>query len=72
MSKRPDNIYMFVQKVADSDRLSSVPMYYGMDNTVEQLKSVVCGYQEDIKIISHKVSERQEALKSSWELQAPS
>ena len=34
----------------------------GMDNTVEQLKSVVCGYQEELKIMSHKVSEQQEAL----------
>ena len=27
--KRPDNIYTFVQKGADSHRLSSEPMYYG-------------------------------------------
>ena len=60
MSKRPDNIYTFVQKVADSHRLSSEPIC--MDNTVEQLKSVVCGYQEQPKIMSHKVSEQQEAL----------
>ena len=59
MSKRPDNVYMFVQKVADSHRLSSEPMYYG---TVKQLKSVVCGYQEKLKIMSHRVSEQQEAL----------
>ena len=63
MSNRPDNIYMFVQRVVNSHRLSSGPMYYGMDKTVEQLKSVVSGYQEDLKLMSHKVSEQQVALK---------
>ena len=61
-TNRPDNIYMFVQRVIDSQRLSSEPMYYGKDNAVEQLKSVVCDYQEDLKIMSQKVSEQQEAL----------
>lgn len=62
MSARPDNIYTFVQKVVDSLRLSSEPMYYGMDKTVERLKNVVGGYQQELKTMSHKVSEQQEAL----------
>lgn len=37
MSSRPDNVYLFVQRVADSCKLNSEPMYYGIDNTVEQL-----------------------------------
>lgn len=62
ISARPDNVYMLVQRVADSSRSSSEPMYYGMDKTIEQLDNVVCGYQEDLEIMSHKVSEQQEAL----------
>lgn len=64
MAKRPDNIYMFVQKIADSDRLSSDPMYYGVDSTVKQLQSAMCGYQEDLEAMSHEVSKHQEALKT--------
>ena len=63
MSQRPDNVYRFVKKIVDSDRLSSDPMYYGMDSTVEQLQNAMCGYQEDLEAMSHKVSEQQEALK---------
>lgn len=62
MSRRPDNIYMFVQRITDSHRLSSDPMYYGMDNTVEELKSTVCGYQGELKTMFHKVSKQQDAL----------
>ena len=33
-------------------------MYYGIDSTVEQLKSVVSDYQEDLKMMSDKVSSK--------------
>ena len=62
MSSRPDNVYLFVQRVADSCKLNSEPMYYGIDNTVEQLRCVVSGYQEDLDVMSQKVSKQQEAL----------
>ena len=56
MSSYPDNVYMFVQGVADSCKLNSEPLYYGINNTVEQLKCVVSGYQEDLDVMSQKVS----------------
>ena len=62
MSSRPDNIYMLVQRVADSCKLNSEPMYYGLDNTVEQLKGAVSSYQEDLELMSEKVTKQQEAL----------
>lgn len=67
MSARPDNVYRFVQKVADSTRSRLEPMYYGMDKTIEQLENVVCGYQEDLETMSHKASEQQEALEEMKE-----
>ena len=48
MSSRPNNVYMFVQGVAGSCKLNSGPMYYGIDNTVEQLRCVVSGYQKGL------------------------
>ena len=36
---------MFVQRLADSNKLHSEPMSYGIDKTVELLHSVVSGYQ---------------------------
>ena len=67
MSSHPDNVYMFVQRVADSCKLNSEPLYYGIDNTVEQLKCVVSGYQEDLDVMSQKVSKQQEALEEMKE-----
>lgn len=62
MSSRPDNVFMFVQRIAESCRLNSEPMYYGIDNTVEQLKCQVSTYQEDLEVMTQKVSKQQEAL----------
>jgi len=62
MSSRPDNVYMFVQRVADSCKLNSEPIHYGIDSTVQQLKCAVSSYQEDLEVMSQKVSKQQEAL----------
>ena len=62
MSSRPDNIYMFVERVVGSGKLNHVPMYYGVDKTVEQLKHSVSSYQEDLEVMSQKVSKQQYAL----------
>lgn len=56
----PDNVYMFLKK--KKNRPSSDPMYYSKENTIEQLENILCGYQEDLKLMSHKVSEQHEAL----------
>ena len=52
---------MFVQRVADSCKLNSEPMHYGINSTVEQLKCAVSSYQ-DLEGMSQKVSKQQEAL----------
>lgn len=63
ISSRPDNIYMFVQRITDSCKLNSEHMQYGSDKTaVKQLKCIVSGYQEDLDVMSQKVSEKQKAL----------
>ena len=62
ISSRPDNIYMFVQRLADSSKLHSEPMSYGVDKTVKHLQSVVSGYQTNLEEISEKVSEQQKVL----------
>ena len=62
MSSGHDNVYMFVQRTAESCRLNLEPMYYSIDNTVEQLKCQVSTYQEDLEVITLKVSKQQEAL----------
>ena len=72
MSSCSDDVYMFVQRVADSSKLSSEPMYYGIDNTVEQLKCVVAGYQEDLDVMSQKVSKQKEALEEMKQFQIAS
>jgi len=53
---------MFVQRVTDSCKLNSEPMHYGIDSTVQQLKCAVSSYQEDLEVMSQKVSKQQEAL----------
>ena len=53
---------MFVQRAADSCKPYSEPMFYGVDRTVEHLKSVMSRYQEDLEEMSQKVSEQQKAL----------
>ena len=62
ISTRPDNIYMFVQRIADSSKIDSEPMSYGVERTVEHLQSVVSGYQASIDEMSQKMSEQQKAL----------
>ena len=62
ISSRPDNIYMFVQRLADSSKLHSEAMSYGFDKTVEHLQSVVSGCQDSLEETSGKVSEQQNAL----------
>ena len=62
MLSRPDNIYMFVQRVANSSKSCTEHMYYGIDKKVKHLKSVVSGYQADLEEMSQKVSEQQKAL----------
>ena len=61
MSSRPD-VYMFVQRVADSCKLNSGTYVLCIDNTVEQLRCVVSSYQEDLDVMSQKVSKQLEAL----------
>lgn len=71
MVARPDNVYCFVERVVDSHRLSSEPMYYGMDKMLEQLEKVVYGYQENLENMSHKVSAQQadlEEMKTQLEI----
>lgn len=64
MSSRPDNIYSFVQRViGDLSRSPSEAMHYGTDNTVQQLKSLVSGYQNDLEVMTQKVIEQQKELK---------
>lgn len=58
-SSRPDNIYMFVQRLADSSKLYSEPMLYGVVKTVEHLHSVV---SDNLEVMSKKVSEHQKSL----------
>ena len=62
ISSRPDNTYMFVQRLADSSKLHSEAMSHGVDKTVEYLQSVVSGYQDSLEEMSGKVSEQQKAL----------
>ena len=63
MSSRPDNIYSFVQRViGDSSKSPSEAMHYGTDNTVQQLKSLVSGYQNDLEAMTQKVTEQQKEL----------
>ena len=64
MSSRPDNVYTlnFVQRVAESSRLNSEPMYYGADVTVQQLKGQVSAYQENLEVMSLKLSKQKEVL----------
>ena len=63
MSSRPDNIYSFVQRViGDSSKSPSEAMHYGTDNTVQQLKSLVSGYQNDLEEMTLKVTEQQKEL----------
>ena len=62
MSSRPDNIYSFVQRVADSCKSASEPMHYGIDTTVRELKSVVSGYHNSLEVMSQKVCEQQKEL----------
>ena len=63
MSSRPDNIYSFVQRViGDSSKSPSEVMHYGTDNTVQQLKSLVSGYQSDLEVMTQKVIEQQREL----------
>ena len=63
MSSRPSNIYSFVQRViGDSSKLPSEAMHYGIDNTVQQLKSLVSGYQNDLEAMAQKVTEQQKEL----------
>ena len=63
MSSRPDNIYAFVQRViGDSSKSPSEAMHYGTDNTVQQLKSLVSGYQNDLEAMTQKVTEQQKEL----------
>ena len=57
---RPDNVYAFVKKVADSTRSRSEPMYYGLEKTLKRLENAVCGYQKTLKEMSHTVTEQQE------------
>ena len=54
---------MFVQRISESCRLDSVPMYYGTDNTVEQLRCQVSVYQEDLEVMAQRVSKQQETLR---------
>ena len=42
-------------------------MYYGIDNTVEQLRCVVLGYLKDLDVMSQKVSKQQQALEEMKE-----
>ena len=43
--------------------LNSEPMYYGADVTVQQLKGQVSAYQENLEVMSLKLSKQQEVLK---------
>ena len=62
ISSRPDNIYSFIQRVADSSKPQSELMSYGADHTVKHLQSVVSGYQNDLEVMSEKVSEHQQVV----------
>ena len=62
ISSRPDNIYMFIQRLADSSKLHSEPMLYGVDKTVKHLHLVASGYRTNLEEMSEKVSEHQKSL----------
>ena len=59
---RPDNIYLFIQKVANSNKPNSAPMTYGLSVTVTRLCCVIKGYMEDVQEMTMKASEREEEL----------
>jgi hypothetical protein len=42
ISARPDNVYMFVHKLAISNRSSLEPMYYGMDKAINRTARECC------------------------------
>ena len=63
MSSRPDNIYTFVRRViGDSSKSPSEAMYYGTDNTVQQLIFLVSRYQNDPEAMTLKVTEQRKEL----------
>ena len=63
MPSQPCNIYSFVQRVVgDSNKSPSEAMHYGTDKTVQQLKSLVSGYQNDLDEMTQKVTEQQKEL----------
>ncbi len=59
---RPDNVHLFVQKIATSSKPDSDIMDYGIDVKVQHLRSVVNEYQENLQEMTTKVVEQQKEL----------
>lgn len=60
MLLRPSNVYSFVQRVTDDlSKSPSEAMHYGTDHIVQQLKSIVFGYHNDLEAIALKATHQQ-------------
>jgi hypothetical protein len=55
MCGRPDNVYLFIERVVSSDRDLSAPMSYGHIATVERLRKERCVYSNEVEELSTKV-----------------
>ena len=57
-SGRPDNIYQFIEKTANSRKPDSTVMTYGLQNTIQHLSNEVSSCSSHLKELSEKLNER--------------
>ena len=64
ISDRPSNIYLYVQRLAMSNKVNVDPMSYGIEKTVGKLQVVVSEYQNDLQGMTEVVLRQQKDLQA--------
>lgn len=64
VSSRPDNVFMFVQRVASSSKPDSDMMDYGIDAKVHHLQSVVREYRGNLEEMTARIEEQEKELQT--------
>ena len=64
MLDRPSNVYMYVQRLAMSNKAHFEPMSYGIEKTVEKLQLAVNEYQSDLEEMSEIILNQQKDLQA--------
>ena len=64
VSSRPDNIYLFIQRVVSSSKPDSDDMDYGIDLKVQHLRSIVDEYQGNLEEMTARAEEQEKELRA--------